>query len=135
MAQVDKPTNKLYAAAAKAIKGDTHDSFVAICMEQASMAGYTEATNAPSTECAVSGLTRTAVTPTLATISVADDQVIAALTSTAGAGATVTGFFVMSNSTVGQGNALEWCAFNAAQPLENTDVIVNTGKVQFKLGS
>lgn len=135
MAQVEKPTNKLYAACAQAMCGTVGDFFKAICMDTGSMAAFSESTNAPATECTVSGLTRTAITPTKATVSVANDQIVGSLASTAGGAATVNGFLVMSNSTVGQGNALMWCAYNAAQALETSDVITNTGKVQFKLGS
>jgi hypothetical protein len=136
MAQAQKPTNKLYSACANAIKGGNHDAFVALCMDEGSMGAFGEATNAPATEATSSGLTRTALDSTsLATVSVADDQVVGVKTSTAAAGATLTGFEIMSNSTVGQGNCMMWCSYNAPQVMESTDVIVNSGKVQFKLGS
>ena len=35
MAQVEKPTGRLYAAAAKGIKGDSPDKFVAIALDEA----------------------------------------------------------------------------------------------------
>ena len=133
MAQTQKPTQKLYAACAKAAKGDTHDSWVAICLEQGDMSTFTEATNAASVECTVSGLSRIAATVTLATAAVADDQVVADMEFTAGAGATVTGFEVMSATTAG--NMMMWCAFAASQALETNDKIKTTGRCQIKLGS
>jgi len=133
MAQVEKPTAKLYAACAKAIKGDASDEFVAICLDEGDMAAFDEDTNAAATESTVSGLTRAAATVTLATVDKADDQVIADYEFTAAAGATIKGFLVMSATAAG--NALEWCAFAADQALESSDKIQTTGRVQFKLGS
>ena len=97
------------------------------------MAAFTEATNAPATECTVSGLARIAATVTLATVAVADDQVVAEYEFTAGAGATVTGFEVMSATAAG--NMMMWCAFAASQALEANDKIRTTGKCQFKLSA
>lgn len=133
MAQVEKPTAKLYSACAKAVKGDASDEFVAICLDEGDMGAFDEDTNAAATESTVSGLERAAATVTLATVSKADDQVLADYEFTAGAGATITGFLVMSATVAG--NALMWCAFAAAQVLESSDKLQTTGKSQFKLGA
>jgi len=133
MAQTQKPTQKLYAACAKAVKGDAFDKWIAICLEQGDMSTFTEATNAASVECTVSGLSRIAATVTLATAAVADDQVVAEYEFTAGAGATLTGFEVMSATAAG--NMMMWCSFASSQVLEANDKIRTTGKCQFKLGA
>ena len=133
MAQTQKPTNKLYAACATAVKGAAFDKWIAICLDQGDMSTFTEATNAPATECTVSGLARIAATVTLATVAVADDQVVAEYEFTAGAGATITGFEVMAATAAG--NMMMWCAFAASQVLEANDKIRTTGKCQFKLGA
>lgn len=135
MAQVDKPTARLYQASAKGIKGDSPDKFVAIALDEGDMGAFDEDTDILATESTVSGLERFEITPTLATVTKPNDAVVASGISTAGAGATITGFGVM-HSTVGESSGImQWCAYNAAQPMESGDKVTNTGRAQFKLGS
>ena len=135
MSQVDKTTNRLYAACAKAIKGDAHDAFVAIALDEGSMAGFTEATDGLATESTISGLGRAAGTVTLATVAAANDQVCINIEMAAGAGATINGFGVF-NGTVAEAatGLMQFCAFAASQVLAVDDKLNNTAKCQFKLG-
>jgi len=130
MPQVESPTNKLYAAAGRAIAGDTHDAATHIALEKGSMAAYDETTNACSSEATESGLARAAATVTHENTAVTDDTTQATKTFTAGVSATIKGFMVMTAAS--NGNALMWCAFASDQNLEASDQLTTTGKMQFK---
>jgi hypothetical protein len=131
MPQVESPTIKLYAAAGRAIAGDTHDAATHIALDKGSMAAFDETTNAPASEASEDGLTRAAATVTHEDGSVTDDTTKATHEFTCGATPTaIKGFLVMTATPAG--NALMWCAFAADQNLENGDKLTCTGNMKFK---
>jgi hypothetical protein len=135
MAQVTKPTQKLYIAAALAIQGGAHDAATHICLDKASMAAFAETTNAAGSEASESGLARAAATVTVTTGTAPNNginNVCQALKAfTCGVTPTaVYGFLVMTATPAG--NCLMWCAFASVQNLENGDILTCTGKMEFQ---
>lgn len=135
MAQDQDPTVLLYAACAKAIKGDSYSKFVAICLEKGDMSGFTEASTAPATEATESGLSRAAGTLSLETTTKTDDTVVINHEFTAGAGATITGMWSMIATATATVDGLEWCKFADSHAMASGDKVDCTLKSQFKLGS
>lgn len=135
MAQVEKPTYKLYIACANAIKGDSYDKFVAIALEKGDMSGFTEASTAPATEATESGLARAAGTVSLEAATATNDTVKIAHEFTAGAAATITGMWSMAATATAITTGLEWCQFASSHAMASGDKVACTLKAQFKLGS
>jgi len=133
MAQEQSPTYKLYKGAAELMAGVAGSEFSHMALDEGDMSAFTEATNALTSESAVSGLTRVAATITNITTAQTDDTVQAYYQFTAAGTATITGFGVFDG--VAAGNMLMWCAFAASLALESGDKVANTGKCQFKLGA
>jgi len=128
------PTQKLYVAAARAIKGEaSFDKFTHIALDEGDMSGFTEATNSLASECTKSGLSRVAATVTLYTTVISDDTVQAYHQFTAGEPATISGFGVFAGT--GGANMLMWGEFDSPQVLQTNDKLGCSGRCQFKLGS
>jgi len=135
MAQDQDPTYLLYAACAKAIKGDSYSEFVAMALEKGDMSGFTEASTAPATEATESGLSRAAATISVITTDVASDTVQMNHEFTAAEAATITGMWAMDATATATVHGLEWCKFASSHAMASGDKVDGTLKAQFKLGS
>lgn len=135
MAQTQKPTQKLYVAAAAAISGGAHDAATHIALDKGAISGGSETTNAPISEASESGLTRAAATVDVTTGTAPNNGIsnVTRATHEFTCGATptaITGFLVMTATPAG--NCLMWCSFAATQNLENGDKLTPTGKMEFQ---
>ena len=136
MAQVQSPTNALYAAISNHLTNQTTpDTMAYIALDTGNMGSLNAASNAPVSECSGSGLTRAASTMSVGTVTVTGDKAVAAKTFTAGADAAITGHWVMSASS--SGNALMWVAYAATINLQGAtgDTLATTSSIQSKLGT
>lgn len=136
MAQTQKPTQKLYIAAAAAISGAVHDAATHIALDSGAISGGSETTNAPITEVTATGLTRAAATVTVTTGTAPNNginnvtQATHEFTMGDAGPLAVTGFEVMNAASTG--NCLMWCAFAASQSMESGDKLTPTGKMEFQ---
>ncbi len=130
------PTQKLYVAAARAIKGEaTFDKFHSIGLDKAAMSGYDEETYALTTIADEAGLGVTAATVTNEEGDIASDTVQAEHKFTAGSkvDVTITGFGVFPAAA--NSDMLMWGEFDDGQPMKEDDELTVTGKCQFEDGS